>query len=211
MYRTAIPFLIIFFAVSCVSIAPVANPGSDIKPDTVIIVGRVSFQPEPEQKLASACIGCGNLKRKAFVTLHPDKNMMLSDDLVQVSTGESLLKAKPLIEAKWGEPFIAEIPRKPIYLKGLMVNLIATGYRSQYLMIRTNTLIDIKETDQIVYIGDIEFSFNKKYNYDMTVTDGSSGIQPLLKEWTQKKIPIQKRLVDRNAPVETFFGMLVSN
>jgi hypothetical protein len=132
--------------------APAAEPGKPIPADSVVIVGKITLDPELVQEWGALDLFVKNaFQRKAFGLLASESKPKLED----------MSKADSIVGITWNEYFLAIIPRAELLnWITLYIPLKVVGGLKDDLYMSSPFQIAHQPEDRFIYLGDLVYHFN---------------------------------------------------
>ncbi len=151
-WPAVIGIILVGLLAGCVTYVPVAESGKPVPNGSVVVTGKISFEPKLVQKwgVVDFAVKAGYEKR-AFV--------LLSDKPVTSLT--SIQKADRVINVEWNHYFHVSMPKDhPYYWVTVYVILSEVGTTTDALYLSSPFKITFHPGDRFVYLGDFVYQLN---------------------------------------------------
>ena len=125
--------------------APAPAVGAQVPEGKVALVGKISYDPEPEQNFKPNSSWDKEYGRKMYVVFGPD-----------LQHGSEL---ESYAEVKWDEYFVLLLPRKGTSLLCTQTVLGTKGNTQTSLLVYWRLQIPVQPEDAAVYMGDLAVQF----------------------------------------------------
>jgi hypothetical protein len=187
-------------------VLPMVKPGATIPEDKVVLIGMVTFIPEPEQKgqmQVLSITGDSDLRRRSDIAFLKDGTKSI--DFYEMNLDH-------VGQVRWGEYFAFVFPRRNVYLKGVSVDTLEEAMRTEILAIPCSLCIEVSEGEQAIYIGDFEFHLGETNSMGGTTDfvhirdsfDSASQVYDLaFLDSAGGKLPLRKHLATGESTVVT--------
>lgn len=168
--------------------------------DRIVIVGKAvldpPFEPELEQQTRWNVIGDGAIKNRVMISTDAEPRAVRPGSL-DVSDWQGF------IDARWGEYFVAELPRQTRYLNGLMVPLDVA--RQDYLWFPGGLVLRPPEDGNVLYVGTLRYvrnDFNEIVDIDVR-DDREEALDALATRFGRRPADLTSALWLRQLPWES--------
>jgi hypothetical protein len=185
--RIILFLLILMLLTSCYTIAENVEKGYVSNDDSIVIVGKVTFDPPIKQEINGPVgkLAIGNL----FIHFKLDPEYQIKWAHEADITVQSLLE---------GDYFVVEIPKEQLYL---MTTYVLTAKGSSWheeLFCHTALKIPVEPEDKIIYIGNLVFGLHDN-TVTLSMNDSFDEIEELYNDYifdmNGSPSQIQKRLL----------------
>lgn len=182
-----------------VQLLPKLDKGTDLKPDEVLLVGRVYINPPlgPHDQMLE---GKPALIPEGYRDMYESGGMTIgvTNQYMDLSDSENSQVWKTIdysLVGKFGQTFYVRHPARATYLVFLQYLQKYTGTRVYWVQLPASFQIPIAAGDRVAYIGTLRYERNEYGDItSLTVQDNLANERAEIAKKVGKGIPISKRL-----------------